>query len=50
MKEKMEGKKEEHMGGKHKGGKHMGMGKKEHGFGSKMGKMGKGKMNMEGPH
>lgn len=38
----------EHMGGKrHK--MHHGMGKKEHGFGAKLGKH-KGGLKMEGPH
>jgi hypothetical protein len=39
----------EHMGGKHHAGKHHGLGKKESGFGAKLGKM-KGKTEMEGPH
>jgi hypothetical protein len=41
-------KREEHMGGKHHS-KHHGMGKKEAGFGAKLGRH-KGKMSMEGPH
>jgi len=41
---------EEHMGGKHHSGKHHGMGKKEAGFGSKLGKHHMGKAKMEGPH
>jgi hypothetical protein len=50
MKEKHEG---HHMGAKHGGGKHHGMGKKEMGFGAKLGKEhGKGHMGkgIEGPH
>ena len=48
--EKMDGKHhgEHHMGKRgHEGKKHHGMGKKEAGFGAKLGH--KGKMNMEGP-
>jgi hypothetical protein len=41
---------EEHMGGKHSGAKRSGFGKKEKGFGAKVGKnMGK-PTNLEGPH
>lgn len=47
-KEEMDGK-EKRMGGKH-GGKSHGMGKKEAGFGAKLGKMNMGKAKMEGPH
>ena len=48
-KEKHEMKREEHMGGKHSS-KHHGMGKKEHGFGGKLGKGKMGKSGLEGPH
>jgi hypothetical protein len=46
---KEHGKREEHMGGKHSHGKHHGMGKKEAGFGAKLGKS-HGKSGLEGPH
>lgn len=50
MAKEHEEKKEHHMGGKSRG-KHHGMGRKEHGFGAKLGKMHKGSEKMiEGPH
>lgn len=42
--------KHESMGGKHHEGKRHGMGKKESGFGAKLGKHHMGKAKMEGPH
>ncbi len=45
----MKGKKDMHMGGKSSHGKSGGLGKKEAGFGAKLGKM-KGKSGLEGPH
>jgi hypothetical protein len=55
---KEEKKEHEHMGGKHErehqskhgGGHHGGFGRKEHGFGGKLGKMHPGKAGIEGPH